>query len=326
MVPISDTDGSAVDQFDLANLDPARRKSAWTELLRSYYYSFDVDYPDDFTIGQFKSFDVAGIRVGTMTTDGMLVSRRPSHVSAEAQDYYLLPIPMGGSLTLTQCGRETSVDCSELAFLGTAEAYSYEQRGANSVHAVRIPGNALRQRARNVDDWTSVTFQTDSNPMTPIVLSYARTFCENGAALTTTMGDRAADHLLDLVALMLDGADENTDETAIRIAHRRRALHVIESRYQDSQLTLGSIASELHMSERYLQKIFADRNETLSGIIRNRRISEARKLLTNRDSSRASVSSIAYKVGFSDPAYFSRVFRHETGIAPVDFGTRSDTA
>lgn len=50
--------------------------------------------------------------------------------------------------------------------------------------------------------------------------------------------------------------------------------------------------------------------------LQNLRISRAKKLLVFSD---LSIKQIAFRVGFGDPYYFSRVFHAETGLAPSDF-------
>ena len=40
----------------------------------------------------------------------------------------------------------------------------------------------------------------------------------------------------------------------------------------------------------------------------------------------ASIASIAYELGFQDPAYFSRLFRSETGRSPQTYRRRKPVA
>jgi AraC-like DNA-binding protein len=77
-----------------------------------------------------------------------------------------------------------------------------------------------------------------------------------------------------------------------------------------------TVAGALRLSPRYLQKIFADRDETLSRVIKARRIAEARRLLECGEARKPSVAQVAYAVGFDDVAHFSRAFREVTGMAP----------
>ena len=56
-----------------------------------------------------------------------------------------------------------------------------------------------------------------------------------------------------------------------------------------------------------------------SGLIQGRRLLEARRMLLY---SNATISEIAYHLGYDDPAYFSRVFRQRVGISPRAFRKR----
>jgi AraC family transcriptional activator of pobA len=53
-----------------------------------------------------------------------------------------------------------------------------------------------------------------------------------------------------------------------------------------------------------------------STLIHERVLLDAKRRLTY---SRASVSEIAYEIGFSDAAYFSRFFKRQTGVSPGQF-------
>jgi AraC-like DNA-binding protein len=309
-----------VVRIDVGKVEPVRRKDLLAGTLRQYYYPLDVDVPQSFNGAFLKTFDVGTTRVGALSADAMIVRREPRHVRQDHEDYFLLPLPRHDRLVLDQAGRKASTGPSTVAFVGTSEPYSYEQPTYNAVQTLRIPATALRHRVPIADEYTATTFEPATNSMTPLVVAFARAFCEGGAQLTGSLTSKSEEHLLDLLALLLSNADHRTDETATRLAHRQRAIHVIEARFRDPGFKASDVAAAVCLSDRYLQKLFAERGETVSGTLRARRLAEARKLLGNRHVSRASVASIAYSAGFGDPAYFSRAFRQETGVAPGAYG------
>ena len=59
--------------------------------------------------------------------------------------------------------------------------------------------------------------------------------------------------------------------------------------------------------------------DTASHLILNRLIREARRNLVYTN---LPVSTIAYALGFEDPAYFSRVYAAATGLSPRTFRAR----
>jgi AraC family transcriptional regulator, transcriptional activator of pobA len=81
--------------------------------------------------------------------------------------------------------------------------------------------------------------------------------------------------------------------------------------------TVNYMAGELNLSPRYLSDLLKqETGKTAIELIHLFLISEAKKLLTGTD---YSVSEIAYKLGFENPPYFSRLFKKETGMSPNQF-------
>ena len=81
--------------------------------------------------------------------------------------------------------------------------------------------------------------------------------------------------------------------------------------------TVAAIAAQLKMSPHYLSDLL--RQETGKPAIdhiHHYLISEAKSLLIGAD---LTVSEIAYRLGFENPPYFSRLFRKETGFSPVAY-------
>lgn len=81
--------------------------------------------------------------------------------------------------------------------------------------------------------------------------------------------------------------------------------------------TVNYVAGELNLSPRYLSDLLKqETGKTAMELIHLFLISEAKNLLIGTS---YSVSEIAYKLGFENPPYFSRLFKKETGISPSEF-------
>ncbi len=76
-------------------------------------------------------------------------------------------------------------------------------------------------------------------------------------------------------------------------------------------------AGLLKISEKHLNRVCRESvNKTSTEVISERVMLEARRLL-QADS--ASISDVAFLLGFEDPSYFSRFFRKHAGITPLAF-------
>jgi AraC-like DNA-binding protein len=75
-----------------------------------------------------------------------------------------------------------------------------------------------------------------------------------------------------------------------------------------------------HCSDSYINHIFKKRTGySVKGYVNKLRITDAKELLIN---SVSNISDVAFKTGFSDPDYFSRVFAKVTGISPKKYRER----
>lgn len=84
----------------------------------------------------------------------------------------------------------------------------------------------------------------------------------------------------------------------------------------NSNLSIDEIAGKMGLGKsQFSRKIKALTNYTPVELIRNFRLKEARKLLIATDKS---ISQIAYEVGFSLPAYFSKCYKDAYGESPSD--------
>ncbi len=91
--------------------------------------------------------------------------------------------------------------------------------------------------------------------------------------------------------------------------------------YIDKNLTepikLEDLAAEMAVSLRQLQRIFqAELNTTPKTFIITYKLEKAAYMLKNE---RLTVSEVSYMLGFSNPSYFSRVFKKYFGMPPTGF-------
>jgi len=91
------------------------------------------------------------------------------------------------------------------------------------------------------------------------------------------------------------------------------AMNRIHSNYS-SGVYISELANECKISERYLRKLFINYLEsTPQEYLNNLRINKSVELLADRS---IAIKEIAYRVGYSTPQYFSRIFKEKYGFSP----------
>lgn len=109
----------------------------------------------------------------------------------------------------------------------------------------------------------------------------------------------------------------SSGKTGGKSGYIKEAVAYITEHYSDSNISLGSIAESLGISEGHLSHLFKKETDyTVMAYITRCRIREAMKLLTNR---RYKVYEVAEMVGYKDITYFSSTFKKIVGVSPSEY-------
>jgi two-component system, response regulator YesN len=95
------------------------------------------------------------------------------------------------------------------------------------------------------------------------------------------------------------------------------ALNYIDKNYGNSEISLNSVCNYLAMSTSYFSSIFKNyTGETFIEALTKKRIEKAKSLIEN---TALKSYEVANEVGFSDPHYFSIIFKKHTGFTPTEY-------
>jgi len=115
--------------------------------------------------------------------------------------------------------------------------------------------------------------------------------------------------------------DRNVETNALDVKFMEDVLAEIKANFSDPEFNVHQIVEKMGMSRSLFYKKFKSlSDQSINDLIKNFRLKKATKLLGE---GRLTVSQIAYECGFTDPAYFSRVFKEAYNVAPKDFATHS---
>ena len=94
-----------------------------------------------------------------------------------------------------------------------------------------------------------------------------------------------------------------------------------EGIYLNSGLTIGELANRMNMPEHRLRRLI---NKGLgyrnfAAFINDHRIEEARRRLSEPETAREQITSLAFDLGYSSLAPFNRAFRERMGMSPSQY-------
>ncbi|WP_442795375.1 hybrid sensor histidine kinase/response regulator transcription factor [Pelobium manganitolerans] len=105
---------------------------------------------------------------------------------------------------------------------------------------------------------------------------------------------------------------ESTEEKLVR-----NALELVEKNILNPNFSVEEMSRELHMSRVALyKKLLSITGQSPVAFIRTIRLQKAKHLIESSD---LSLSEIAYRVGFSNPKYFTKSFKQEYGVTPSEW-------
>ncbi|MFG3255067.1 helix-turn-helix transcriptional regulator [Streptomyces sp. NPDC048172] len=152
------------------------------------------------------------------------------------------------------------------------------------------------------------------------LLAAHATMVEEALPDLSPAGVRAArDTLVELATAV---AHRGFDEVNTRLspALAQAAKNLAERRLADADLSPSTLARELNVSVRTLQRAFAAGGESVTAYIREKRLELARQALS---ASRLTVSEIAARWQFADSSHFSRAFKRRYGLTPTEYARQT---
>jgi AraC-like DNA-binding protein len=107
------------------------------------------------------------------------------------------------------------------------------------------------------------------------------------------------------------------------VIHERLAeLMTDEKLYEDMDLRIGDVASQLMISTHQLSQLINERNKTdFRNFVNRFRIEDAKKILIEEMD--RSIISICFQVGFNSKAAFNKTFKKMVGCSPKEFRENS---
>jgi AraC family transcriptional regulator, positive regulator of tynA and feaB len=134
--------------------------------------------------------------------------------------------------------------------------------------------------------------------------------------LIPAVADRAIDYLSLAVRTSFDDGRRLTQSAACAFHFERATLYVAEH-LGDPLLSVEKIARAIGLSSGHLQEIFrASSGTTIAEYVRQQRLARCRRDLADPSLIDNSITSIAFRGGFSESSSFSRAFRNAFRTSP----------
>jgi AraC-like DNA-binding protein len=305
-------------KFSTGKLPLREGVMAYRDMLSRTVGTLDVE-----AIGEHFEFSthamaLPGLGIARITSSALRVGRT-LNMPVDAGRDLIFAVMHQGSAWREQRGREVSVDGSG-GFLSSIHDALMMQRTAGQLTNYSLARRDLA--VADLDRAMRSPTPVDSEAMR-LLSGYTDLLFANYGLSSPGSRRLAISHIYDLIALAL-GATRDATESAktrgLRAARSAelyaRASRLIALRFDDPDLAPAAMANQLRVSPRLLQKVFAERGDTIMARLWEERVTRAAGLLSALDAADRSITDIAFACGFNDSSHFGRVFAARMGMTP----------
>jgi AraC-like DNA-binding protein len=272
------------------------------------------DRPDGLS-GQLRSRCVAGVHISQLSATEQFVDRTLKLVEASGSRDYILHLQSVGFGTLIQDDRETLLAPGDLSVYDLGRPVALSFKNHFTCVSIRFPRDMIQVPQQLVAQITA-TRMSGNEGVTGIAISFFSELARSMDKLHGQTGTRLANHAVELAETVFhDRLDlaRGPQCPGRRATLVRRILDYIDSNLADPTLTPAIIADANFISTRNLHGLFRDIGVTVSQFVRQQRLAQCKRNLTDPAMLDRSISTIAEMAGFFSASYFSQAFRKEYG-------------
>ncbi len=293
----------SVERFSTDPFPLDLRGVAWDGALRDIGLAAQCDEPLDGRLLFYRA--PQGCEIALLASGAQRLVRRPQ----PGADPVWLASLMHGSARLP---RDTIAHQGELLYWPSAAGPLLEATGKFRLLLLRLSRRELHWAATPQSGG-----EVDGGPVRPghqpVLAALVATIAE---AMEASADAALAALEITLAEIMPAALGLLAGGSAKRAALRRRILRAIDTRLDDPRLNLARFADAEGISTRAVQKLLEDGGHSFRQYLRQRRLNGAAEALSDPLQAALPVAEIGFRVGFIDPAHFSRAFRQHFGVAP----------
>lgn len=315
-----------VQRFDTEHLPTKERFAYWADEFGKSVGYIALDSPERADFHQWLSIvDISALSLARLHGSAVSSTAEPGQVKDVDLHPFQLMLKVDDGPSSIKQGSEAIVESGDLVLIDSLQKMRMQAHGAANSLLIGLPKllvarwlpdaeDSVAQRLDGAKGWSSVL----AAYLNAMSIDHAQTIG------STFEQELVGEHILSMLSFALSQNGLMRDRETV--SSRDRALHLrmynwIRDNYADPEVSASKLAARFHVSVRYVHKVFASagRGITFLDVLQHERLEAAVRMLRTASISHMFVAQIAYRCGFSDPAYFGLVFRKRYGCSPRAF-------
>lgn len=293
-------------------VESERASSVWNEAISSAFLRVQTQprHPSRPFHAYLKSEKAGDLSINQLQAQSYQVI---CNTEDQFNDWLFINQHRAGLCQLQQYGRSQPIGPGELSINVGSSPFTFDFDDGVAMTCVRLPLIGPLAHSGLIHDF--VARPLPNNAGSHLLQDYLISLAHNFDKLELQQTGLASSCLLNLVTMMVEGASYlDKEQNSFQQILYERARSYITMHFSDSSLNLQRVSDHVNLAPRTLQSLFQRHNTTFRTTLLEVRLLAADQLIMNR--SRLLLSEIAYAVGFSDQAHFSKAYRHRFGVNP----------
>lgn len=299
--------------YSTAGIAPAARHSTWSERGWPSVAAMFESTP----LGEFSTSSdlvmLGQVMVSYAEGTARQLHRTPAKIAEDGMDAFCVGILLEGTMRGDAAGRTFEAGGGEILLLDALQPSSVLISTSRSIQ-LGMPRAVAIEAGFEVAALHGFVVNAAAAAM---LVSHLKRIREALPQLSQEEGPRVARTLLDMLALAVNAASRwVTASEEIKASPQARARREIEEHLGSASLSVANLCRRLNISRSTLHRLFADEGG-VQAFIRTSRLDAARLALLD-PANEERIGVIAERLGFSDAAHLSRLFRSHYGETPSD--------
>lgn len=269
-------------------------------------------------IGNIQHHDLGGLNLADIRVNASSIRRERGNADRGDDRYYFLVLQRAGQMEVVHHDKSFSLNPGDMALLDSAQPFEMQPKGLISQLSIHLERDAV-DRFLPVYSCRFGKLQ-QSSLSGRLLHGMLQQMIEGKTSVKVDNqhGEALQDALISLLcpSLRMNGTTKNCSPL----------FQLAEQLINESLLDPPSpaeIAARLNVSVRHLYRHFELNGVSIGRYIQRQRLRCSARELAQIGNTSTTITTIAYKWGFSDSAHFSRAFKRQYGMTPRDYCARN---
>jgi AraC-like DNA-binding protein len=314
--------------FDTRGLESPDRAESWSDAHEEIFFPIGVRFASKAQArGRIEAHGIGPIGAYRVASDASVVSRNHAGIRASDPEQFLVAMPLRGRSVIEQGERMSVFGRGDFSSWDSSHPFEVTHTEAFDLLLIVVPIELLGPKRDRIRNQTAGKISRGSTMATIAAPFFRQLWSALDDDDPAHIGGDLADGVVALVRALhaADPADGAGGRLPTSVLLSQMKAYV-DQHLADPTLGPESIARAHYISTRYVHKLFARDEISVSEWIRHRRLEACRRDLRDPELAHETISQIARGWALSNPAHFSRIFREAYGCTPSEVRSEPQTA